>query len=185
MPHTHVYRTRLDWHGSTGAGYESYGRIHRVAVPPADGELVLSSDVAFHGDARLPNPEQLLLAAASSCQLLMFLAIAARSKVDVLAYEDEAEAVMPEDQKPMRITRIALRPRIVVAAGADLDRVRRLVERAHDECFIANTLNAEISIEPAIEHAEAQLRHRPLRPIDGEEQASVPNPRTGGPHGSR
>ena len=150
MTHTHTYRSQLSWDGSTGVGYDSYGRTHRVAVPPADGEFVLSSDPAFLGSAQLPNPEQLLLAAASSCQLLSFLAIAARSRIDVVAYEDEAEAIMPEDQKPLRITQITLRPRIVVAPGVDLDRVRRLVGKAHEACFIANTLNAEVVLEPVI-----------------------------------
>jgi len=46
-----------------------------------------------------------------------------------------------------------VRPRIVIGSGGDLDRVRRLVERAHQGCFIANTLNSEILIEPVIEHA--------------------------------
>lgn len=147
----HTYRSRLSWRGSTGAGYEAYDRAHRVALPPAAGELALSSDPAFLGDADRANPEQLLLAAASSCQLLSFLAIAARSRVDVLTYEDDAEAVMPEDAEPMRITRIVLRPRIVVAAGADTDRVRRIVDRAHQSCFIANTLKAEMDIEPSVE----------------------------------
>ena len=153
MTRTHTYRSRLSWQGSTAAGYEAYDRTHRVVVPPVEGEFVLSSDGAFNGDAQLPNPEQLLLAAASSCQLLSFLAIAARSRVDVLAYEDEADAVMPDDQKPMRITRITLRPRIAVAAGSDLDLVRRIADRAHEGCFIANTLNAEMVVEPVIEHA--------------------------------
>ena len=153
MTHTHAYRSRLSWQGSTAAGYDAYDRTHRVAVPPAGTELELSSDPAFKGDERLPNPEQLLLAAASSCQLLSFLAIAARSRVDVLAYEDEADAIMPEDSKPMRITRITLRPKIAVAAGADLDRVRRMVDSAHKTCFVANTLNAELVIEPRVAHA--------------------------------
>ncbi|MCW3017507.1 MAG: OsmC family protein [Solirubrobacterales bacterium] len=155
LTHTHAYRSRLSWRGSTAAGYDAYDRRHHVVVPPADGELVLSSDPAFNGDGQLANPEQLLLAAVSSCQLLMFLAIAARSRVDVLSYEDEAHAVMPEDEKPMRITSITLRPRIAVAAGVNLDRVRRMVQRAHEGCFIANTLNAEIMIEPVLEHAAA------------------------------
>ncbi len=153
MTHTHTYHSRLSWQGTTAVGYETYDRTHRVAVPPADGELILSSDPAFNGDEHLPNPEQLLLAAASSCQLLSFLAIAARSRVEVLAYDDDADAVMPEEEKPMRITRITLRPRISVAAGSDLDRVRRMVESAHESCYIANTLTAEILIEPVIEHA--------------------------------
>src|SRR5215210_5409038 len=151
MPHVHVYRSALSWEGSTGVGYEAYERSHSVILAPTEAELALSSDAAFRGDADRTNPEQLLLAAASSCQLLSFLALAARSRVDVLAYEDSAEAVMPDDAKPMRITRITLRPRIVVGNSSDRDRVTRLVERAHHECFIANTLNAEIDIQPVIE----------------------------------
>jgi organic hydroperoxide reductase OsmC/OhrA len=147
------YESRLRWSGSTATGYETYDREHRVVVPPATTELRLSSDAAFHGNPALPNPEQLLGAAASSCQLLMFLAMAARSRVEVLAYEGDAAAVMPEDATPMRITQITLRPRILVAPGANLDRVRRLVDRAHDGWYIANTVNAEIVVKPTIEHA--------------------------------
>lgn len=155
MTHTHTYRSCLSWQGSTGAGYDSYDRTHRVATPPAETELVMSSDPAFRGEAARTNPEQLLLAAASSCQLLSFLAMAARSRIDVVAYDDDAEAEMPEGEKPVRITRIILRPRILVAAGTDLDRVRRLVDRAHHGCYIANTLTAEIVLEPVIDHAPA------------------------------
>src|ERR671923_145441 len=151
--HVHTYRSQLSWEGSTGAGYERYDRGHRIAMPPADGELELSSDASFRGDPSLPNPEALLLAAASSCQLLSFLAIAARSGIDVLSYSDEAEAVMPEDDRPVRITRIVLRPRIVVAEGSRLERVERIVHKAHEECYVANTLTAEMEIEPVIEVA--------------------------------
>jgi organic hydroperoxide reductase OsmC/OhrA len=148
--HVHTYRSQLSWEGSTGIGYEQYERAHRVVMPPAEGDLTLSSDPAFRGDAKLPNPEALLLAAASSCQLLSFLALAARSGIDVLAYSDEAEAVMPEEVQPMRITRILLRPRIVVAEGAPLERVERLVHKAHDQCFVANSLSVEMELEPEI-----------------------------------
>jgi organic hydroperoxide reductase OsmC/OhrA len=151
----HTYRSNLTWRGSTGDGYDEYERAHRVSLPPAGDELELSSDPAFRGDPELPNPEQLLLAAASSCQLLEFLALAARSRIDVLAYDDDAEAVMPEDARPMRITRISLRPRIVVGPGADRTRVARLVERAHEHCYVANTLNAAIDVEPEIAERSA------------------------------
>jgi organic hydroperoxide reductase OsmC/OhrA len=148
--HVHTYRSQLSWEGSTGVGYEHYERAHRVVMPPAESDLTLSSDPAFRGDAQLANPEVLLLAAASSCQLLSFLALAARSSIDVLAYSDDAEAVMPEDDPPLRITRIVLRPRIVVAEGSPLERVERLVHKAHDQCYVANTLNAEMELEPEI-----------------------------------
>jgi organic hydroperoxide reductase OsmC/OhrA len=151
----HQYRCRLDWSGSTADGYEAYNREHRVSCPPAASELTLSSDPAFRGNPDLLNPEQLLLAAASSCQMLSFLAYAARARIDVISYVDDAEGVMPEDDKPMRITEIVLRPRIVVAGDVDEDRIRHFVERAHEACFIANSLKSDITIEPTIEFASA------------------------------
>jgi len=112
--------------------------------------LTMSSDPAFRGDPAHLNPEQLLLAAAVSCQLLSFLAVAARARIDVVAYSDDAEADMPEDDPPMRITAIRLRPTITVAAGTNVDRIDRLVEVAHKECFIANSLTSAMDIRATV-----------------------------------
>jgi organic hydroperoxide reductase OsmC/OhrA len=147
----HTYATRLEWSGSTGAGYEEYERMHTVSASPAADALRLSSDPAFLGDPDLLNPEQLLVVAASSCQLLSFLAAAARSRVDVLEYSDDAEGTMDESDSPAWIQRIVLRPRIVVGPGTDEERVRRIVELGHKHCFIANSLRSEMTIEPEIE----------------------------------
>ena len=153
MSHEHSYRTTVTWSGSTGAGYEHYDSHHEIALPPSAEALTVSADPAFRGNPELTNPEQLLLAAASSCQLLSFLAVAARARVDVLSYSDQAEALMPEDDLPVRITRITLRPRIVVAEGTDIAKVTRLVDLAHRECYIANTVSSEMLLEPVIEMA--------------------------------
>ena len=88
--------------------------------------------------------------AASSCQLLSFLAVAARARIDVIAYRDDSEGEMPEDDRPVRITRITLRPRITVSSDVTDDRVLHLVEVAHRECYIANSLTTDIVIEPEI-----------------------------------
>ncbi len=152
----HHYSVRCEWDGSTGVGYEKYGRGHRISAPPAAPVLELSSDPAFRGDPARLNPEQLLVMAASSCQLLSFLAVAARARLDVVAYADHAEAEMPGDDLPVRITAIRLRPRITLTAGAGGaqatdERVRQLVELAHRECYIANSVKTEITVEPVIE----------------------------------
>ena len=151
----HRYRARCSWEGSTGGGYHDYDRTHRAWSPPADGELRLSADPAFRGDGALLNPEQLVVLAAASCQLLSFLASAALNRVDVREYEDEAEAVMPEEDKPERITTISLRPRIVVAPGTDPSLVFRLIDEAHHGCYVANTLNCDVRIEPEVIVAHA------------------------------
>lgn len=147
---THDYRTTLSWTGSTGVGYENYGRTHRAAAHPSDAALTLSSDPSFRGDPQHLNPEQLVVLAASSCQLLSFLAVAARARIDVVAYEDSGRGFMPEDDKPIRITRIMLRPRISVRRGPTEEQVRHLCEVAHKECFIAHSLKTEIAVEPQI-----------------------------------
>jgi organic hydroperoxide reductase OsmC/OhrA len=156
MSATHRYRARCSWSGSTGVGYEAYDRTHRVEAPPASNALTMSADPAFLGDAALLDPEQLLVAAAASCQLLSFLAVAARARIDVVAYEDEADAVMPEDDPPTRITSISLRPTITIrapAAGAppSTEKVQRLVRLAHQECYIANSLRTDITVTATVE----------------------------------
>ncbi len=131
-------------------GYDSYDRAHQASAPPAKQQMTLSSDPAFQGDPDQLNPESLLLLAASSCQLLSFLAVAARARIDVVSYDDDAEAVMPEGDLPTRVTEIILRPRITVRGRATENRVRHLVDVAHRECFIANSVTTTISIRPTI-----------------------------------
>ena len=146
----HRYTATCAWQGSTAAGYDAYERTHEAKAPPAPATLQLSSDPAFRGDSALLNPEQLLVLAASSCQLLSFLAVAARARIDVIEYRDDAEGEMPEDEPPMRITRITLRPRITVRGGVSEERIRHLVEVGHHECFIANSLTTDVVVEPTV-----------------------------------
>jgi organic hydroperoxide reductase OsmC/OhrA len=148
--HVHRYRTTVTWSGTTAVGYDAYDRSHTAVTDPPTTGLALSSDPAFGGDVSRLDPEQLLVTAAVSCQLLSFLAVAARARIDVVDYRDEAEAEMPDDDRPVRITRIVLRPRITVAAPADEDRIRHLVGVAHRECYIANSIRSEIVIRPEI-----------------------------------
>lgn len=146
----HHYHAVCSWAGSTGAGYEIYDRSHLLSAPPAEQLLAMSSDPTFRGKPERLNPEQLLLMAAASCQMLEFLAIAARARLDVVEYQDNAEGFMPEADKPERITKIILKPRIVIQGQVQEERIRRFVHTAHEHCFIANSLKTEIELLPEI-----------------------------------
>ena len=102
------------------------------------------------GDPRVLNPEQLVVAAASSCQLLWFLHLAAKARIDVVEYRDDAEAEMPLGREPVWLARIVLRPRIAVRGAASEKRVARLCELAHEHCYIANSLRSDVVVEPQI-----------------------------------
>ncbi len=148
--HIHQYQATVTWRGSTSDGYEGYDRSHVARAGDASLELRLSSDPAFRGDPGLLNPEQLVVLAVASCQLLSFLAVAARAHIDVLEYEDTAVGEMPERPRPMSVERIVLRPRIIVRGPATAQKVLRLVDLAHAECYIANSLRTEIQIYPQV-----------------------------------
>lgn len=154
----HTFTTSLRWSGSTAVGYDAYSREHGLTM--ASQSVTASSDGAFGGDAQLPNPEQLLVAAASSCQMLSFLAVAARARLDVVDYRDEAVGEMPEGNRPMWVTRIILRPQITFGRPAPRAKVERLVEVAHRECFIAQSVRSEIVLEPTFVGLAAE-RARP------------------------
>ena len=147
MATTHHYQARCTWSGSTAAGYDAYDRRHRAQAPPARATLDVASDPAFRGDPSLLNPEQLLVLAASSCQLLSFLAVAARARLDVVAYQDDAQGEMPDSAGPMSLSRIVLRPRITLAGPLDEVRLRHLVDVAHRQCYIANSLKTPVEVE--------------------------------------
>jgi organic hydroperoxide reductase OsmC/OhrA len=151
-PPTHRYSVTCSWSGSTGVGYEQYSRAHVGHAPPADVAVRLSSDPAFRGDPALLNPEQLVVLAASSCQLLSFLAVAARARIDVRDYEDSAEAVLTEDGRGGgAISEIVLRPRITVVTDAAEERLRRLADLAHRQCYIAASLSCPVTVVPTFE----------------------------------
>ena len=142
------FRAHTSWTGSTGEGWEHYDRAHTARAEPAKQQLTVTT-AESKGDPDHLNPEQLLLMAASSCQMLWFLHLAAKARIDVVAYEDRCEAEMPDD----RFTRVVLRPEITVAGDADEDRVRKLAEQAHRHCNIAKSLSCPVELDPRLSRA--------------------------------
>lgn len=146
MADAHEYLVDLTWSGSTGEGYEHYSRQYEMHTGGTLGPF--SADPAFGGDATLANPEQLLVMAAASCQLLSFLAVAARSRVDVVQYADRAVGVMPQlSDGPSWVTEITLSPRITVRGEVPESKLHRMVQIGHRECFIAGSLRTRIDIQ--------------------------------------
>ncbi len=155
MPHDkqHTYATRTEWTGNLGQGtadYRAYSRQHVISAP-GKPELPGSSDPAFRGDAARWNPEDLLVASLSSCHMLWYLHLCTQAQIVVLAYHDDAVGTMVEDAGGGgRFSGAVLRPVATLAAGADAARAAALHEEAHRMCFIANSVNFPVAIEPTV-----------------------------------
>jgi organic hydroperoxide reductase OsmC/OhrA len=157
----HDYKARLVWEGNLGDGtssYTGYGRKYRLKI---DGkpDLIGSADPIFRGDANAYNPEDLFVAALSSCHLLSYLALCARSKINVLAYEDDAMGtLLLRPDGGGKFESVTLRPSVTIAAGSDEKRAMELHETAHDLCFIAASVSIPILQEPQIKIADATTK---------------------------
>lgn len=152
----HHYQVSVEWTGNKGSGtsgYRAYARdyvIRSGAKPAIPG----SSDPAFLGDPARWNPEDLLVASASACHKLWYLHLCADAGIVVLAYADDALGTMVEGESG-RFAQIVLRPRVAIRAGDDLELAKRLHHAAHEQCFIANSLNFPILCEPTFEQVDA------------------------------
>jgi len=154
MSSTHHFAAHLVWTGASNGpvrDYESYSREFEVEI---DGKPALKGSAAppFRGVPRLHNPEDLLVASLSSCHCLSYLALCARAGIVVEAYEDDTSGTMAFDRaaKVMRFKEVVLRPKVRLAAGADVDKARALHDDAHHGCFIANSVNFPVRNEPTI-----------------------------------
>jgi organic hydroperoxide reductase OsmC/OhrA len=154
----HHYGVRVRWTGDRGVGtqsYRDYGREHEITAA-GKAAILGSSDPAFLGDAARWNPEALLVASVSACHKLWYLHLCSAGGVVVTAYEDQAEGVMEETADGSgRFIRVVLRPRITLAPGADVEKAAALHHAAHEKCFIANSVNFPIVVEPLFETAGA------------------------------
>jgi organic hydroperoxide reductase OsmC/OhrA len=145
MP-THTYEARLRWR-PVGAGVAAGNHFIDFEGRPA---VEVSAAPEYRGDPTRLNPEELFVGALASCQLLTYLALARGAGVTVRRYEDRAVGTLAIADRKMRMTEVLLRPRITVAAGSDEGTARGLVGKAHDGCFIANSVACAVRIEPEI-----------------------------------
>ena len=151
MP-VHQYRVTMRWTGNLGqgtSGYRAYSRAHEI-TSAGKGMVACSSDPAFRGDASRYNPEELLVGSLSGCHMLWYLHLCADAGVVVEEYVDQPEGTMMEGSGGGgRFTEIVLRPRVRLAVPDDEARAHALHQRAHEFCFIANSMNFPVRVEPS------------------------------------
>jgi organic hydroperoxide reductase OsmC/OhrA len=151
-PKQHTYRTTTTWTGAAAGPTEDWRTFPRLYDLAAEGKATIagSADPAMGGDGARWNPEDSLVGALSACHMLWYLHLCAVKGVKVTAYTDEAEGRMIEEPRNGRFTEVVLRPRVTITADSDPARAETLHERAHAECFIANSMNFMVRVKAEI-----------------------------------
>ncbi len=145
------HRATVIWNrGPAAFTYETYSRDH---VWRFDGgvEVPASSAPAYLGNPDRVDPEAALAAALSSCHMLTFLAVVARKRMTIDSYTDEASGFLEKNAEgKLAVTRVVLRPKVVFAPDQPVSRqeLERLHHTAHENCFIANSVKTQVTVEP-------------------------------------
>jgi organic hydroperoxide reductase OsmC/OhrA len=152
----HTYTAQVVWERGPAEPFTDHRYSRRHALRFDGGAVVPGSSSPLsvrlpYSDAAAVDPEEMLVASASSCHMLWFLGLAAQEGFRVDRYDDHAEGTMePDAAGKVAITRIVLRPDIAFGGERrpSAEQLAHLHHRAHEECFIASSLKSEIVVEP-------------------------------------
>jgi len=144
------HKTTLTWKLETPEfSYQKYNRDHTWSF---DGgvEVRASAAPTYLGNPALVDPEEAFIASLSSCHMLTFLAVACKKRFIVESYIDEAVGHLEKNADgKLAITRVVLRPKIIFGGGNNptADELHEMHEFAHRECFIANSVKTNVTVE--------------------------------------
>jgi len=146
------YRATIEWSLEPGGDFLKgrYSRGHTVSfaehVVPATASAHVVGKWAAPGAV---DPEEMFVASLSNCHMLTFLHMARLAGFVVTHYRDAAVGVMektPEGR--MAVTRVTLHPEITYEGRRPTSGERdHLHHQAHEECFIANSVKTEVTVE--------------------------------------
>jgi organic hydroperoxide reductase OsmC/OhrA len=148
------YFATIEWRRN-GAVF-SDNRYSRAHVWRFDGGLTVPGSSSPHvvrapySDPAAVDPEEAFVASVSSCHMLWFLVLTVKAGLVVDSYSDDAVGVMEKNERgKLAITRITLRPRIAFSGAKNPSpaEIEALHHKAHEECFIANSVHTAIRVE--------------------------------------
>ena len=151
------YTAKIEWQrGDQDFSRDRYSRRHMLSFD-GGAEMIGSSSpyvvLPPMSDASAVDPEEMFVASLSSCHMLWFLSIAAARNFCVDGYFDDASGIMARNaDRKLAMTVVTLKPRVVFSGDhrPTIDEIHALHSKAHDRCFIANSVKTEVRCEPQL-----------------------------------
>jgi organic hydroperoxide reductase OsmC/OhrA len=149
------HRAFLEWE-NTGGEFTK-GQFPRRHIWRFDGGLEVPASSAPgvvpapYSDPAAIDPEEAFVASLASCHMLTFLFLASRQGFEVSRYEDEAVGEMARGENGVPwVSSVTLAPRVEYSGenrpGPEDE--TSLHEKAHEQCFIANSVKTAITVAP-------------------------------------
>ena len=139
-PRVFTYRTTTEWLGR---------RNGRFAVRGKES-ILFSSPPEFKGEEGFYSPEELFVGAVEMCLMLTFASLIDKQKLPIESYFSEASGTLESANGEFRFTRITIKPTIVLTNANVAPTVLQTLNQAHRTCMIANSIQAEVKVEPEV-----------------------------------
>jgi organic hydroperoxide reductase OsmC/OhrA len=110
--------------------------------------IVVGSPPEFKGEPDNWAPEELLVGSLNTCMMLTFLTLAQAQSLTPVRYESEAEGLLEYVEGKYHITEVTVRPRVTLKSEEELEPARKTMEGVEAHCFIANSINAKVTLAP-------------------------------------
>jgi peroxiredoxin-like protein len=143
---TFTYRTTMEWVGARAGMISSGGKQpFRVANPPE-----------FKGETDVWTPEDLFVGAIETCLATTFASLVEKRRLPVEGYQSESEGLLEFADGRYRFTRIVVKPTVIIAERRSAGDVLKALEDAHADCLVANSVKAEVLVQPHVVLAAAE-----------------------------
>lgn len=139
---THAYQVSLTWKD---------GRTGELSSPELTNKLEVATPPNFaNGVEGIWSPEHLYTAAASSCLMTTFLAIAENFKLEFDSFNCEAKGVLDMVEGKYLMTEVHLKPIVGIRKAEDKEKALRVLEKSEKACLISNSIKAKVNMTPEV-----------------------------------
>jgi organic hydroperoxide reductase OsmC/OhrA len=132
------YETKTTWSSARRGMLSAAGRPN----------IVVGSPPEFKVEPNIWAPEELLVGSLNTCMMLTFLTLAQAQGLTPVGYESEAEGLLENVEGKYHITEVTVRPRVTLKSEAELEPAGKTMESVEAHCFIANSINARVTLAP-------------------------------------
>ena len=142
---------------ATGKTYKSFqysnnlvwdtARRGRTSAP-GKPDIEIGSPPEFKGEAGVWAPEEMLVAALNACMMLTFVSFAQSKRLEFVAYESAAEGLLENVEGKYRIVEVSVQPTLVLRSEADIAAARTIMAEVKENCFISNSITADVKLDP-------------------------------------
>lgn len=141
MSDVHYYETGLTWQD---------GRVGYITADGMPAVQVATPPEFPKGVPNIWSPEHLLVSSVNVCVMTTFLAIADNSNLQFTSFSSSAKGKLEKVDGKFMISEIEVSPKIVVAQEKDVERTKRIIEKAENNCLISNSIKSAVTLKPEI-----------------------------------